>query len=129
MESDLRMCFPLGRPSSLFCFITPALCGGFALACHRLEGPPLPPPPPPPPFRCSVLWSSSELNGETSLPPEQRHIHSPSISRQRSVTQTVGYQHHETVFDFFAFPSGVSLRLFTSLVTDLSWVWAPLPVA
>lgn len=77
VESVLRMCFPLGRPSSPFCFITPALCGGFALACYRLEGPPL------------QMIRSSELNGETSLPPEQQHIHSPSISRQRSVTQAV----------------------------------------
>lgn len=40
-ESVQRVRFPLGRPSSLFCFITSGLCGGFALATD-LEKPPSP---------------------------------------------------------------------------------------
>lgn len=48
VESVERMCFPLGRPSSLFCFITSALCGGFARPAAG-SNPPHPPTPSPTP--------------------------------------------------------------------------------
>lgn len=109
-ERVQEMCFPLSLSSSLFCFITSALCSadcsvsvaelvwshcGLALA-ETLKT-----------LRCSVLRCSSGLRGEISpaapltagdwtiemvLPPlTEQHIGSPSISRRRSVIQTPRY--------------------------------------